>query len=145
MDARKKARGKLQALRRRLSRSQSYCNGAGQSLQPGASPGGKKAGWGSDPSRRNEKDALADNGNFERLKGQKGQGPSLSAVEDAQSGTGISSRRGAARERDFQRQFESFVRRDDIPEEVKSGVREYLENIHQSQPEEPEGEEKTEN
>jgi hypothetical protein len=38
--------------------------------------------------------------------------------------------RGGERARDFRRQLESFVNRDDIPKDLKSGVKSYFENIH---------------
>ena len=38
------------------------------------------------------------------------------------------------RKREFRKTFESFVHRDDIPEAVKIGVREYFERIHEVQP-----------
>jgi hypothetical protein len=51
-------------------------------------------------------------------------------VESAEDGSGISTRQHIARAREFRRQFESFVQREDIPEHVRNGVRTYFENIH---------------
>jgi hypothetical protein len=53
----------------------------------------------------------------------------MSAVEDAQSGTGVSGRGVSVKNRDFARQVESFVQRDDVPEALKLGVRNYFENL----------------
>ena len=58
-------------------------------------------------------------------------------MEDADSGSGISGKRANAKARDFSSQIESFVQRDDVPEEMKLGVREYFERIHEVEIEEP--------
>ena len=97
--------------------------------------GGKKAGTGSVESRRNETDLLTDNGNTTQLKGIQGQGPSRSSIEAADEGSGVSSRRSANRKLEFSRQVESFVQREDVPDDVKQGVKTYFENIHQGEPE----------
>jgi hypothetical protein len=95
----------------------------------GQGPGGKEAGKGSSWSERKEKDDSQKNGQLAELKGQHGEGPSLSAVEESESGTGVSSRKGTAKERDLTRQMESFVQRNDVPESLKLGVRNYFENL----------------
>ena len=109
------------------------CQAAALCQSPNA--GGKKAGWGSSETRRDQIDDLIDNGQTTQLKGIKGPGPSLTAVEAAEEGSGVSTRQAANRERAFQRQFESFVAREDVPEQVKRGVKHYFEVIHQIQPE----------
>jgi hypothetical protein len=86
-------------------------------------------------ARRDERDDLVDNGQTTQLKGTKGQGPSLTTVETAEDGSGVSTRRAVDRQRTFQRQFESFVAREDIPDEVKDGVKQYFQVIHQTTPE----------
>lgn len=129
LDARKKLRGKLGKMRENLGKSQGFVAGGGQSLQLGK--GGLKPGQGTDQRRREGETEMPAQMAAERLKGQKGSGPSQSTVEDAESGTGISGRRSAVQERTFARQMESFVARDDVPEEMKQGVREYFERIHE--------------
>lgn len=94
--------------------------------------GGLKPGWGSNTYRREDRDELVDNGQTTQLKGLKGRGPSLTAVEAAQEGSGISNRRATAQQRAYQRQFESFVQREDVPEAVKDGVKQYFEIIHET-------------
>ena len=42
-------------------------------------------------------------------------------------------RKATARKRDFVRQFESFVQREDVPEELKRGVKNYFTEIHQGE------------
>ncbi len=125
----RKAQSKLKKLCRACSQCQSgLCNNPRNS--PNA--GGQKAGWGSNDANREETDELIDNGQFTQIKGIKGQGPSLTTVESAEDGAGAGSRRHESRRRTFQRQVESFVQREDVPEDVKAGVKEYFKNIHQS-------------
>lgn len=93
--------------------------------------GGHKAGWGSNTARRDERDELIDNGQTTQIQGIKGSGPSLTAVEAADSGSGVASRQATARQRAFKHQFESFVQREDVPEAVRDGVKQYFEIIHE--------------
>jgi hypothetical protein len=104
-----------------------------------ASPnaGGLKAGWGTNTARRNERDELVDNGQTTQLKGLKGSGPSLTTVEAADSGSGVSTRRSTSRELKFKHQFESFVQREDVPDDVKEGVKQYFQIIHEADAETP--------
>lgn len=127
MDGKRRAKSKLDALRDALAQAQA--NAQGQSQMQSNGPGGKEAGVGSSWTERKEKDDSQKNGALAELKGQHGDGPSLSAVEDSESGTGVSSRRGTAKERDFARQVESFVQRNDVPESLKLGVRNYFQNL----------------
>lgn len=130
LDARNKLRGKLRAMRKQVGQCQSFCAGGAQKL--GLAQGRSlPPGVGSQESNREGSTEMPDQMNAERLQGQKGQGPSQSTIEDADSGTGISGKRTTAKARDFSRQMESFVQRDDIPEDMKLGVREYFERIHQ--------------
>lgn len=116
----------------------SQCQGGlcqSAAMCPSPKAGGKKPGTGTVESRRDEKDELVDNGQTQQLKGIKGTGPSLTTVEAAEDGSGTSTRKGEARQRALQRQFESFVAREDVPEQVKSGVKRYFEVIHEMQSE----------
>jgi hypothetical protein len=113
------------------------CNAAAMCMSPKA--GGKYAGSGTSTNRRSERDELVDNGQTTQLKGIKGAGPSLTTIESAEQGSGTSARKGSARERTFQRQYESFVAREDVPEQVKLGVKHYFEVIHQLKPESASG------
>lgn len=127
MQGKRQAKSKMDALRNALAQAQANAQGQNQMQSDG--PGGKEAGKGSSWSERKEKDDSQKNGQLAELKGQHGDGPSLSAVEDSESGTGVSSRKGSAKERDFARQTESFVQRNDVPESLKLGVRNYFENL----------------
>jgi chemotaxis protein histidine kinase CheA len=124
----KRADCKLGKLCRCCGKCQSQCNSCCAS--PNA--GGLKAGWGSNTARREEKDELVDNGQTTQLQGVKGEGPSDTAVEAADSGSGVASRRGTACERKFKHQFESFVQREDAPEALKDGVKQYFLSIHEA-------------
>jgi len=126
--ARKKSQKKLLALSKKVGQCQSYL-GKSRCESPFAAKGGKKAGTGTIESRREERDDLVDNGQTTALKGIKGTGPSLSKIEEAADGTGISNRKAEARELKIQRQFESFVQREDVPEDLKEGVKQYFNTI----------------
>lgn len=121
---------KISMLCKKCSNCQSgLCNACMACMSPKA--GGKKAGWASAESHRINIDELVDNGQTTQLKGIKGRGPSLTTVESADDGSGVSTRQSTARVRDYQKQFESFVQREDVPEQVKQGVKRYFEIIHE--------------
>ncbi|OYV06610.1 MAG: hypothetical protein CFE26_05360 [Verrucomicrobiales bacterium VVV1] len=137
MHGKRMAKSKLDQLRNGLAQAQSFSQGQTQMLGLAQSPGGKEPGKGSSWSERKEKDDSQKNGQLAELKGQHGEGPSLSAVEEAESGSGVSGRRGEAKQREFARQTESFVQRDDVPESLKLGVRNYFEGLQSATPAEP--------
>lgn len=95
------------------------------------SSGGKQAGEGTDGRRRDGASDDPTDSLTTRLTGQKGAGESLTTIEDAEDGSGTSSRAHRAKTRRFRQQVESFVAREDVPEELRRGVREYFESIHQ--------------
>lgn len=115
----------------KLCKKCSQCQGGlcqSQSLSP---KNGKGIGSSSNLARRDARDELLDNGQTESLKGIKGQGPSQTAIETADEGSGTSSLAATSKQRDYKRQFESFVSREDVPEEVRIGVKRYFESVHQ--------------
>lgn len=123
---------KLLSLGQCTSKCQGFmCDKECQSLSQCIKPGGKKAGSGSVESRRAESDATQDNGNRDQLTGQKGSGPSNTSIESADSGSGRATRTATLQEKAFQRQVESFIQREDVPAEVKEGVKEYFKGIQQ--------------
>ncbi len=129
LSIRRRADQKLSRLSKKCSSCQSgLCKACVTCQSPNA--GGKKAGWGSNTARREAQDELVDNGQTTQLKGTKGTGPSLKSVESADDGSGVSSRQATSRVRNYQKQFESFVQREDVPEQVKQGVKRYFEVIH---------------
>jgi hypothetical protein len=139
LDARQKAKDKLDALRSGLGDARQFAQGKtpalglAQSAAQGTQPGGLAPGTGSDESRRKERDEFKDNGNLAEIKGrQNAEGPSSSTVESAASGSGIAGRANVAKQREFKQQLEALVHRDDIPETLKLGVREYFEKVHET-------------
>jgi hypothetical protein len=111
---------------------QSLCQCAGQCMNPGSTPReGKKAGIGTLENRREGSDPMLENGNMEQLIGTKGAGPSDTTTEAADSGTGTASQGGGAKEKVWKRQMESFIQREDVPTQVKEGVKEYFKGIQQ--------------
>ena len=65
------------------------------------------------------------------MEGIKGQGPSDVTTEEANSGTGSTSGGVAKRKLQYRKQAEAYIQRQDVPSEVKQGVKHYFENIHQ--------------
>lgn len=94
---------------------------------------GKQAGSGVDYSKNNEKTDPLKNKNYSKLTGQKGQGSSLVRREEASSGKGVSLFTGSKVETSYKRTLESIIKREDIPEELKGGVKNYFETIHQTE------------
>ena len=123
----------------KLSQCLSQCQGClnGQCNKPGSKPGGKKAGNGTVESRRDGSDPLPFTTETMEIQGQKGQGPSDKTIEAADSGDRSGSRRAGARERTYQKQAESFVHREDVPAEVKEGVKNYFKTIQDKPDDKP--------
>jgi hypothetical protein len=132
MHGKRMAQSKLDQLRQGLAAAQGFAQGSSQMLGL-AGQGGRQPGVGSSWNERQEKDDSQKNGQLAELKGQHGSGPSLSSVEESESGTGVSGLRGEAKQRDFARQTESFVQRDDVPEALKLGVRNYFESLQSAE------------
>lgn len=131
--ARKSARSALEQLRSKLQEGQGRMAngsmpGAGQGTLPGNS---LAAGEGVDRSRRNPNESSPSEGILEHLSGQLGEGESEKRIEDAASGTGVASDTGGERTMGaYRRQMEAFVQREDIPEEMKHGVKTYFKQLH---------------
>lgn len=91
---------------------------------------GKKPGVGTDNTRRKERDPDIDNERYTKLKGQQGKGPVMKKTEAAESGFGVSKRKGSVKQRDFEHQMSSYMSRDDVPEDMKQAMRQYFKDIH---------------
>lgn len=125
MDGQRRARSRLSSLARQLGQCQGAV--AGQCSSPFA--GGKQAGSGTASGENQEQ--TPNDGITQALTGiRNSDGPSQSIVEDADSGTGVSTRRSERGEMDYAHQLESFVSRPDVPESVRDGVKSYFETIH---------------
>ena len=99
--------------------------------QDGAGQGGLEAGTGSDSSINTAPVEETDEGFLDQVAGAHGSGPSATAVEEAASGSAANDSPGSRDREATLRQVESFIRREDVPDAVKSGVKAYFENIHQ--------------
>lgn len=129
-----------------LGECQNYCMGNGKSGQEGMNAGkfgmgetkgdqpGKGIGTAAANNRRKGDGKIDPKGKATELKGIKGTGPSAVMVSDASSGSGVSVRKGDAEKtrKAFQSQVESFVRREDVPENLKGGVKKYFEIVHEN-------------
>ena len=125
MDAQKKLFLLMDMLRKKLGHCQSYLlNGNRQSLS-------KSWGRGTDDRKNDQDIPKTDEGKYARLPGVKGKGPSQIQVLDTGTGSGVSRLRPTRRSTEFKKQVESFIQREDVPEDVKSGVKKYFETIHQ--------------
>jgi hypothetical protein len=138
MAAKRKAQSRIKKLSDKLGQCQSsLCQGKKQCQKQGNKqgnkPGGNKAGTGSSDAKNDLPTEDLENGELSQLKGTKGAGPSQTMVEEAEDGTGVSSSGGSAIKRTYQKQVESFVQRQDVPENVKAGVKAYFENIHETE------------
>lgn len=117
---------KLNFLRQTLSQCQGACSGQGSNP---FGQGSKGIGAGTADSPTNA--LTRSDGQLDAITGQKAAGPSEVQVEDAASGTGVSSRRTTpAPGADHARQLESFVDRPDVPDAMKQGVKTYFETLH---------------
>ncbi|MBN2161879.1 MAG: hypothetical protein JXR25_09525 [Pontiellaceae bacterium] len=139
--AKRQAQSALNQLGQQLQQCQNRMSGQGQrpgqgnspgSQGEGENPGGLLAGEGVDRSRRPPGMSSPSEGQLDQLSGQLGEGESQKMIEDALSGTGSASGGGAERGTvDYKQQVEDFVRREDIPEEMKQGVKTYFKQIHE--------------
>ena len=147
LDAKCKAESLIQSLCKSLSQCQGkLCDGSGggngsgsgqggDGDQPGdgSGDGGLEPGTGSSSNTNANINNARSTGDKSALKGIKGQGPSVKTTETASDGSGSSSGVTTRRIRQYRRQAESFIRREDVPEAVKSGVKEYFESIHHTE------------
>lgn len=128
LGARKKAQSGLEQLRKKLKQQQQACAGSGGT---GQKPSGKGAGEGIDRSFRPPGMESPATGRQEQLSGQLGEGESETQIEETASGSGTASGGGLEKAAaGYQQQLEAFVRREDVPEEMKHGVKTYFKQIH---------------
>jgi len=135
LSQRRKARSALSKLRRKLQQGQkkcSSCNKPGGQCCSGKKPGtGLKAGDGVNRSRRDPSEKSPNTGNPEHLTGILNEGDSEKEILNASSGTGSRSGGGSKNSAaGYKHQLEAFVEREDVPEEMKFGVKKYFDKIH---------------
>jgi hypothetical protein len=92
--------------------------------------GGLKPGTGSSNRVNTTREKQLTSGQRSTLKGIQGQGPSVSTTEAATDGSGSSLGPRGVKAQQYEHQFEAFVRREDVSETVKAGVKAYFENLH---------------
>ncbi|MCP3965513.1 MAG: hypothetical protein GY750_12525 [Lentisphaerae bacterium] len=129
---------KLEQMRSTCSRAQMQCrqNATCPGNKPGERPGstpGQGAGTGAAENFNNQQPVDNNNGYISGIKGIKNNGQSQIKVEEAASGQGSSHRQARNVNAEHKRQFESFIKRDDVPTQLKNGVKEYFTRIHQSE------------
>lgn len=136
LDAKCKAQSAIQKLCESLSQCQGKLSGKsgsgsgkGNGNGDGSGQGGGIGSGSSSNTNANINNSPA-TGDKSVLKGIKGQGPSVNTTEAASDGSGSSSDSRARLIEQYKHQAESFIRREDVSEAVKSGVKEYFENIH---------------
>ena len=142
LDAKRKAQSAIQKLCESLSQCQGKLSdksgsgsgdGSGSGKSNGIGDGGGQGGGIGSGSSSNTNANINNSpttGDKSVLKGIKGQGPSVNTTEAASDGSGSSSGSKARLIEQYKHQAESFIRREDVSEAVKSGVKEYFENIH---------------
>jgi len=117
---------KMSKLQKSMQQCQSYAMG----MQRVLSPGGKKAGAGADAPNRKMQNLHENNDQYTKLKGTKGNGKSFIKVEEASSGTGISSTSGVKQSVKAKKQIEAFIQREEVPSHLKDGVKKYFIDVH---------------
>ncbi|WDE97958.1 hypothetical protein PQO03_19205 [Lentisphaera profundi] len=118
---------KLDKMQEALAMSQAKMNGMSQMQGMQMAKG---VGAGSQDSKNTTTQTI-DTAYDTQLKGQQGEGSSLTQIEQASSGTGISRTTDPSNKQiEYKRQMESFIEQENIPEAMKSGVKEYFKRIH---------------
>ncbi len=144
LSAKRQAQSMMQQMLNSLSQGQQglgqcqQCNGnmpgAGQNNNgqrgDGAGQGGREAGIGAGSARNTEPGKDAPNGPLTQVQGIQGTGPSQTSTEESGAGSDTGNAAKVRENLQYQQQVESFVRREDVPEAVKAGVKAYFENIH---------------
>jgi hypothetical protein len=144
LSAKRQAQSMMQQMLNSLSQGQQglgqcqQCNGnmpgAGQNNNgqrgDGAGQGGREAGIGAGSAKNTEPGKDAPDGQKTQLQGIQGTGPSQTSTEESGAGSDSSNTAKVRENLQYKQQVESFVRREDVPEAVKAGVKAYFENIH---------------
>jgi tetratricopeptide (TPR) repeat protein len=101
--------------------------GRGNGKKPGVGPGvGSATAW----NRRESGDEISAKGKLSKISGQQGSGASRKKIESAASGSAVSRRVGKQTSDDFKYKVEEFIKRNDVPEGMKEGVKQYFNDLH---------------
>lgn len=95
--------------------------------------GGRDPGSGSSNKTNTQVTDMPATGEKIKLEGIPGQGPGKTKTMKADHGSGSRSAGKSRQAKQYRQQAESFVRREDVSEAVKSGVKEYFESIHKTE------------
>lgn len=141
LSGQKKLSQQLAQMRQSLSQCQSFlsqnkkpsqCQSLGQCMNPGNKLGNQlKAGSAAAGIFDRMEQSMVQSGVLDQLNGLMGQGPSSKSTEQASEGSGTASDALRTVKRDYARELESFVQREDVPVPVRTGVKQYFENIHE--------------
>ncbi len=137
LSGQRKLNQQLSMMRKSLSQCQSFlcqsksqCQSLSQSLAACQKPG-LKAGTASSGMFNRIEQSLMASGALDQLLGQKGDGTSTKTTEQANDGQGVSSKARRTIQRDYANALESFVQREDVPVPVRTGVKQYFQQIHE--------------
>lgn len=101
--------------------------GTGHKFNPGAGVSSTIAG-----NRRNGGDKTSASGQLTKITGQQGRGISQKTIANATSGSGVSRRVNRQIKAKFSYQMEAFIKRNDVPEAMKAGVKRYFSDLHEA-------------
>ena len=127
IDSKKSFAMKMGQMMNAFAQSNSKMLGKSPGKGIGSSPGNK--------SRKAPEPTKALSKNNSQLKGMLGAGKSTIEIEDTGSGYGISNIKSKQAQKQYQHTLESIVQREDIPEELKQGVKAYFNSIHSTKKE----------
>jgi tetratricopeptide (TPR) repeat protein len=134
---------KLMKMRGAMQKAQQKMRGMQKGQGPQGPAGmpvrgnGKKPGFGdgvgSDTARnrREATDEGSRRGKTVKITGQKGTGASRKNIEKASSGSALSKRVIKKTSNDFSYKMEEFIKRNDVPDEMKDGVKRYFNDLHE--------------
>lgn len=122
----------MDEIRKKLGKSQRYMV-VSRSVLVSNKGIGKKA----DGKMENKTSERTDQAQSGQVNPLLGDGPSQIAIEDAQSGTGTARVGRAARKEMFRMQVEALVNREDVPADLKDGVKSYFKIIHKDEKTKP--------
>ena len=98
---------------------------------PGKQPGsGLGVGSAVAGNRREAGEEATSTGNLSKITGQKGSGPTRKNIENAASGSAISRRVNKQASNEFSYKMEEFIKRNDVPDGMKDGVKRYFSDLH---------------
>lgn len=103
--------------------------GQGQGKTPGVGAGiGSATAW----NRRESGSEVSAKGELNKISGRQGSGASQKKIESAASGSAISKRVRRQANNEFNYKMEEFIKRNDVPDAMKDGVKTYFSDLHEN-------------